>query len=102
MNIILETNNYCEGITSFNGNLYIKLDGGVYLFKENELIESNDQVLFIDNNLPLDYYYDDGYLHIKDKVIEIGSPFHYLTLHKNYIYAHFGIDGLCLSKIKII
>lgn len=99
MEIILENDDSCDGITSFNGNLYLKLNNQTFIFKNNSLIKSSDQVDF--NSTPHSgFLYKGDYLITYESIPNIGSPFHYLTYHDGYIYGYFGIDGLCLSRIK--
>lgn len=117
MQNILESNLWCEGITSHNGSLYVFLENhgtiNTYLFDNNYLNPTSDIIPFSHNNYihyvtpdtsplpPPPYINWKGDLYLKNKTIHIGSPFHFLTQHDNYIYAHFGIDTLCLCRIEI-
>ena len=126
MEDIIETNDYCTGITSFEGELYLLLtkednlgnyNVGTFILKDNEIILSDKNVTFdensyipyIDKTLSKDdelYYtwtHDDVVnLHYKDKIINMeGTPYFFLTIHKGYVYTCGGIDGLWLRRIKI-
>lgn len=102
METVFESNDYCNGITSINNNLYLCLNDEVYCWINGSLIKSGDNIIFPDTKCYTDWIYDEnGYLHINGLRIEIGAPFHYLTANQGYIYGHFGIDGLCLTRLKI-
>lgn len=110
MEIILTNDEYyCTGITSMGDNLYVKLalewqTGDYRLFKLDgtNLTPTDDNIKFVETNLPSNWIYTyEGKLCIGDKIFHIGSPFHYLTRHQGYIYSHFGIDTLCLSRMKV-
>lgn len=68
----------------------------------DNLVLTNEDIIFVTGDIPLHnswHIYNDDELCFNGKIFKMGGcPFHFLTHHGEYIYAHFGIDDLCRMK----